>query len=179
MIPIDSPATIDTGESDLAYHPRPDPERHDGGEHVGDEAEEPHLQVPQGEDQKERDEQEAEAGPEHHRRDVAAGDLTKHHGHAGRSRTPHARRAVLRQPRLSQTVLLLDHRHAAVAVPEGDVDAERALVDVDLIVDVEPVGQRELVQQQVLGGQLSIVGQPVLRGVVPRGGSCSTASSSA
>ena len=88
-------------------------------------------------------------------------DLAEHHRDSGGGCRPHTLRPVGRQPLTSQVVLPFNACDT-VFTGERNVHTKRTLVDVDLIIDVEPVGQGQLVQQHVLRGQSPVIGQPVL-----------------
>jgi len=44
---------------------------------------------------------------------------------------------------------------------QGRRQARRPLVDIDLVIEVQAIGQGHLVQEQVLGGEVALLGQAV------------------
>ena len=124
----------------------------------------PILRLRQGRDKDAGDEKKAKARAEEHRPDVAPCDLPEYHWDARGSARPHALGPVLGEPSFGEPRLVFDTSHVDVAV--RDVESQGALVHVELVVHVEPVRKRQLVEEQVLGRQLLVVWQPVLRRIV-------------
>ena len=141
IIPIERARHHRDGEADLADQQRPDAERHRGRHDVRDQADHAEAEAPQRDHQDDGDRSEPDSGAEEHRLDGFAGmvSVREHDARPGAGRIAHGGRAVLSRShaaRHAQFVLHLGRVHAEVR----RVDPRGALVDVDLIVDVESVG---------------------------------------
>ena len=79
-------------------------------------------------------------------------------------RLGHPAHTVLGEPSLRHRDVTLHGGHVGIAV--GDVHPEGAFVDVDLIVHIQAVGQRHLVEQEILSSQVPRFGESVVGGVV-------------
>ena len=147
----------------LSDRQAPDPEAQRAGNQVRNEAREPELQGSQREDEDERNSDESDGGPDEHRDDVAPAEMREHQRVAGALGARDVRRTVgqpsQRAPVEGDHLVGRDrprrHRH-----PGG------RLVDVDLVVEIETGGKRQLVEEQILRGQFLACRQPVLGGVV-------------
>ena len=85
--------------------------------------------------------------------DVALGDVREHDGEP-RAVSVHLRRGVGLEPGARTGVGF--PQVAGRDVHQVDREAQRRLLDIDLVVEIQPEGQRHLVEQQVLGGQVAL-----------------------